>query len=578
MTKILVIEDEQPVRENILDLLDAEGFDAIGAENGRIGVQLALQSVPDLVICDVMMPEVDGYGVLNALRQDPITATIPFIFLTAKAAKADLRQGMNLGADDYLTKPFTIAELLGAIATRLQKQATLQERYGIALNQAKEQLDYLINYDNLTSLPNRRLLQKRLHEVLAEPNCNKEVVPIICLGLDRFNRINENMGFAFGDFVLCAVAERLKNCVSKKDTLARFSGDKFAFILVNINQKQDAANFAQVILNSISQPFIVNGYEIFLTASIGIALYPDDSDDIDSLIKQADEAMYEAKRQGGNSYQLYTKKINVVSTDPLTLEADLRRGLERGEFKVYYQPQVDLRTGEIIGAEALIRWHHPERGLVSPAEFIPLAEENGLIVTMEEWVLATACVQTKIWQNAGFSSLKVAVNLSGYQFNQPNLNKKINEILRKTGFNPEFLELELTESLLVKDPEATIAIFRELKALGIQISIDDFGTGYSSLGYLQQFCFDSLKIDQCFVRNITNDAKNAAITKALIQMAHALNLKVVAEGVETEGERAFLCEHRCDVMQGYLFSRPVPTEEFEKLLIEGKRLQIQIVQ
>ncbi|HEY9873182.1 MAG TPA: EAL domain-containing protein [Candidatus Obscuribacterales bacterium] len=578
MTKILVIEDEQPVRENILELLDAEGFDAIGAENGRIGVQLALQSVPDLVICDVMMPEVDGYGVLNALRQDPTTATIPFIFLTAKAAKADLRQGMNLGADDYLTKPFTIAELLGAIATRLQKQATLQERYGIALNQAKEQLDYLINYDNLTSLPNRRLLQKRLHEVLAEPNCTQQVVPIICLGLDRFSRINDNMGFAFGDFLLCAVAERLKNCLSETDTLARFSGDKFAFILVNINQKQDAANFAQVILNLISQPFIVNEYEIFLTASIGIALYPDDSDDIDSLLKQADEAMYDAKRQGGNSYQLYTKKINVGSTDPLTLEADLRRGLEREEFKVYYQPQVELGTGEIIGAEALIRWYHPERGLVSPGEFIPLAEENGLIATMEEWVLATACVQTKIWQNAGFSSLKVAVNLSGYQFNQPNLNKKISEILRKTGFNPEFLELELTESLLVKDPEATKAIFRELKALGIQISIDDFGTGYSSLSYLQQFCFDSLKIDQCFVRNITNDAKNAAITKALIQMAHALNLKVVAEGVETEGERAFLCEHKCDVMQGYLFSRPVPAEEFEKLLIEGKRLQIQIVQ
>ena len=578
MTKILVIEDEQPVRENILELLDAEGFDAIGAENGRIGVQLALQSVPDLVICDVMMPEVDGYGVLNALRQDPTTATIPFIFLTAKAAKADLRQGMNLGADDYLTKPFTIAELLGAIATRLQKQATLQERYGIALNQAKEQLDYLINYDNLTSLPNRRLLQKRLHEVLAEPNCTQQVVPIICLGLDRFSRINDNMGFAFGDFLLCAVAERLKNCLSETDTLARFSGDKFAFILVNINQKQDAANFAQVILNLISQPFIVNEYEIFLTASIGIALYPDDSDDIDSLLKQADEAMYDAKRQGGNSYQLYTKKINVGSTDPLTLEADLRRGLEREEFKVYYQPQVELGTGEIIGAEALIRWYHPERGLVSPGEFIPLAEENGLIATMEEWVLATACVQTKIWQNAGFSSLKVAVNLSGYQFNQPNLNKKISEILRKTGFNPEFLELELTESLLVKDPEATKAIFRELKALGIQISIDDFGTGYSSLSYLQQFCFDSLKIDQCFVRNITNDAKNAAITKALIQMAHALNLKVVAEGVETEGERAFLCEHKCDVMQGYLFSRPVPAEEFEKLLIEGKRLQIQSVQ
>ncbi|MBW4574021.1 MAG: EAL domain-containing protein [Aphanothece sp. CMT-3BRIN-NPC111] len=576
MTKILVIEDEKSVRENILEVLDAEGFEAVGAENGRIGVQLASEHIPHLILCDVMMPEIDGYGVLEALRQDPATATIPFIFMTAKATKADLRQGMELGADDYLTKPFTISELLGAIATRLRKQAAIQDNYNTTLNKATETLNYLVHYDSLTNLPNAQLLRERLCQVLTQANPNQQIVPILCIGLDRFNRINNSMGFAFGDLLLKAVAERLTTCIGGNDTLGRLNTDQFAIILVTINQKQDAANFAQIILDVLSQPFKVNGYEVFITASIGIAFYSGDSGGIDTSLKQADGAMHDAKRQGGNNYQFYTNKINLVSSDPLALEADLRHVLERAELEVYYQPQVNLCTGQIVGAEALLRWHHPERGMVSPATFIPLAEETGLIIPIGEWVLRTACAQTKAWQTVGFSYLRVAVNLSAYQFNQPNLIEKIDQILAETNFNPELLELELTESIIVHNPEAAIEIFNELKLLKIQISIDDFGTGYSSLGYLQQFPFDILKIDQCFVRNITHNTKNAIITTALIQLAHGLNLKVIAEGVETEAEQAFLCQHNCDAMQGYLFSRPLPAAEFEKLLIEGKRLPTQM--
>ncbi len=569
MIKILIIEDEEPLRENILALLEAEGFDAFGSENGRLGVQLAQEILPDLILCDVMMPELDGYGVLAHLRENPILAAVPFIFLTAKATKADLRQGMELGADDYLTKPFTRAELSRAIATRLKKQASTQEAYNTKANQATAAPSYVSYYDNLTNLPNRTLLQERLHELVQE-NYHQQI-PILCIGLDRFHRISE-IGTTVAESVLSLIAERLTACVADHDLLARFSNDQFAIVFTTITQKQDIADFAQIILDVLSRPLKVNEQELFITASIGISFYPNHSKDVEILLNQADLAMSQARKQGGNNHQFYTPQLQLVSLAPLSLETDLRYALEREEFEVLYQPQVDMRTGQIIGAEALLRWHHPERKLISPVEFIPIAEETGLIIPIGEWVLRTACTQTKFWHDGGFGFLNIAVNLSVYQFNQENIIQKICDILMETGLNPASLELELTEGSIVQNPEATRKIFSELKLRGIQISIDDFGTGYSSLSYLQQFSFDSLKIDKCFVRNITTDSKNAAITIAIIQMAHSLKLKVIAEGVETQAEQYFLSQYECDVMQGYLFSRPIPAKEFEKLLIEGKRL------
>jgi diguanylate cyclase len=576
MKKILVIEDEEFVRENILELLDTEGFEVIGAENGRIGIDLAKAMTPDLILCDVMMPDLDGYGVLTKLRQESAMASTPFIFLTAKAAKTDFRQGMELGADDYLTKPFTRAELLGAITSRLKKQAAVQNRYSTELQQAKEQLNHLIHHDHLTNLPNQMALREAFVRVKPTDTSNEQLVTLLSVGLDRFNQITDNLGHAVGDLLIKAVAERLTACVGNQDVVVRLNSDRFAIISATIEHKKDAGNLAQTILENLSQTFTLAGQEIFITASLGIALYPRDGIKIEDLLNHANTAMTKASQQGGDQYQFYSPAFNVGSSDRLSLQTELRHALEREELQVYYQPQVDLKTGEIVGAEALVRWLHPERGLVSPDKFIPIAEETGLIIPIGEWVLQTACKQTKVWQNSGFPSFQVAVNLSSRQFSQIDLRKQLVEILMETGLDPKYIELELTESMLVQNTEVAIRRLNALKSLGVKIAIDDFGTGYSSLSYLQQFPFDILKIDRCFIQNITENPNNAAITKAIIEMAKSLNLKLIAEGVETTEELSFICRHGCDVMQGYLFSRPLPIHEFSQLLKTGKRLPLAV--
>ncbi|MFN6568707.1 diguanylate cyclase [Nostoc minutum NIES-26] len=402
MIKILVIEDEESVRENLLDLLEAEDFETIAAANGRIGINLAITEVPDLILCDMMMPEIDGYGVLTALRQDPLTAAIPFIFLTAKSAKADFRQGMDMGADDYLTKPFTRAELLSAIMNRLERQATLKK--------------YLSNQTaNKILSPKKQLLEISLHRVVKNQN--------------------------------------------------------------------------------------------FLE-----------------------------------------------------------------EFEVYYQPIVNISSGQIIAAESLLRWQSPELGLVTPTEFIPLAESTGLIVPIDRWVVQSVCQQIKTWHDAGVPYLKVTVNLSVMEFNQPDFIQKIVEFLGVNNLEPHYLEIELTESMIMQDVNSAIATMNDLQSLGVSIAIDDFGTGYSSLIYLKNLPVNTLKIDRYFIHNVATDSQKSAITKALIQMAHNLDMQVVAEGVETEAELSFLRHNNCDAMQGFLFSRPLPAAEFENFLWNNKRL------
>jgi len=566
MKKILVIEDEELVRENILELLDAEGLAGIGATNGYKGIDLAKVEKPDLIICDVMMPGLDGYSVLKALRQESNFATTPFIFLTAKAAKADFRQGMELGADDYLTKPFTRAELLGAIATRFKKQ----QQYRSELEQAKDQLDYLMHHDSLTNLPNQLSLREQFKQI--KSNHEQQLMTIICVGLDRFNQINDDLGHSVGDHLLQAVAQRLVNGVTSEDYVARLGSGQFAIILPTTPHKKDAVLIAQTLLDQFSQTFAIDDQEIFVTASIGMALYPRDGRDIEQLLNQANKAMFQAKQQGGNCHQFYSIALSKGTSDRVALKTSLRYALEREELQVYYQPQLDLETGKIIGTEALLRWKHPERGLVSPIKFIPLAEETGLILPIGEWVLKMACQQTRHWQKMGYPHLKIAVNLSGRQFQQLDLRHRLVKIFTETGLRPEYLELELTESMLVENTDVAIRRLQALKALGVEIAIDDFGTGYSSLSYLQQFPFDTLKIDRCFIRNIQDNPSQAAITQAIIEMANTLNLKLVAEGVETEAELAFVVQHHCHKMQGYLFSKPLPAKEFESLLFSEKAL------
>lgn len=573
MYKILVIEDERAIRFNLLKLLSVEGFQAIGAEDGNSGVQLAKTEQPDLIICDIMMPDLDGYGVLKALQQDPVTTTIPFIFLTAKAERSDWRQGMTLGADDYITKPFTRAELLDAIATRLQKKASLTQRHTVELKQARDQLDYLLHHNQLTNLPNKLSLQERFNQLLNQPDAHLRKIPILSIGFEQLNRIHYTLGPNSGDSLLQSVAQRLQTCVETQDTVAHLGAAQFAILLSATKSRVEVAQIAEALLDAFSSPFRLGVHEIFLTASIGIAFYGRDGRDLDTLIKHASAAREDAKKPEKQPYQFYIASIGAKSQEELLLELELRQALERNEFQVYYQPKVNLKTGEVEGAEALVRWYHPERGSVSPAEFIPVAEKTGFIVPLGEWILKTACAQARSWQAAGFPPIRIAVNISGYQFNQPNLGRLIVDILKETGLEAKYLELELTESTVMQNPEAVSATLTELKALGIQISIDDFGTGYSSLSYLRQLPFDILKIDRSFVSQLT-DAKNEAITTAILQMARSLNLKVVAEGVETEAELAFFSGHECDEIQGYWFSPPLAAREFEEVLSGSKRLPL----
>ncbi|HKC62354.1 MAG TPA: EAL domain-containing protein [Pyrinomonadaceae bacterium] len=438
--------------------------------------------------------------------------------------------------------------------------------------QAEEKIHYLAYNDTLTGLPNRVSFEDRLGEALTRGESSQQPLAVMFLSLDRFKKFNDTLGHMVGDQLLRNVSERLSASMRDGDAIARFASDEFAFLLTRAKTADDAAEMAQKFQNILEAPFDVDGQELYVTASIGIGLYPHDAVDAQDLLKNAGAALYRAKQQGGNNFQFYTADMNERALKRLSLENQLRWAIERKEFKVYYQPQVRITTGQIVGMEALVRWQHPEMGLVSPAEFIPLAEDTGLIAPIGEWVLRSACAQTKSWHDCGFNSLRVAVNLSPRQFQQPDLLLMIETTLKETGLRPDSLELEVTESSVMKNTESAIKTLSELKAMGIKISIDDFGSGYSSLGYLKHLPIDVLKIDQSFVRDMTTAPNDAAIVMAIIQLAHSLQLKVTAEGVETEDQLRFLRLLRCDEMQGYLFCRPVAVEAFEQLLVEGRSL------
>ncbi len=437
----------------------------------------------------------------------------------------------------------------------------------------EEQLVYQATHDPLTGLPNRTLLQDRLGQALAlEAFRRRTPLCVMFLDLDNFKKVNDTLGHTVGDMLLKAVANRLKNCVRGGDTVARLGGDEFIVVLPNVREVPDVVIVARKILDIFATPFLLMGHEIYITASIGIAIFPNDGETVDALLKNADAAMYHAKEQGKNNYQFYSEDMNTRVFERLALETSLHRAVKQREFLIHYQPRVDLRTGRISGVEALVRWNHPEMGLVSPARFIPLAEETGLIVPLGEWVLRTACAQNRIWQEEGLAPLRVAVNLSARQFRQENLIEMVGAVLAETGLDPRWLELELTESLVMQQAEKSAAVLRELAAMGIEVAIDDFGTGYSSLSYLKRFPIGNLKIDQSFVRDLCRDAEDATLVRTIITMAHGLGMRTIAEGVETLEQLEFLYRHGCEEMQGYYFSRPVSAEEFALLLREGKEL------
>ena len=545
--KILIVEDESIIAEDISDSLISLGYRITGmVYSGEEAIEAAAKCRPDLVLMDVnLQGEIDGITAAAEIRS---RFQIPVVYLTAYADENTLRRVNATKPFGYIVKPF--------------EEKSLHTTIQLALHRHE--------YDSLTNLPNRSLLREQLNQVLDKQKELPGMIPVVTLSLDRINRINSTLGHDIGDSVLCKVAQRLSNCRENINIVARLEAAEFAIVIQPVTDKQEAAKIAQNILDIVAQPMIVKGSELYLTASIGISLSPSDASDGDQLLKNAYTAMYNSQQQGGNNYQFYLAKVADSSINIFTQETCLRNALKRSEFEVYYEPQIEIKTGKIIGAEALVRWNHPERGRVSPAEFIPMAEEMGLIAPLGEWVLETACRQTKAWQTQGLPPLRVAVNLSARQFEQKNLTERVSQILRETNLDPKCLELELTEGLILQDETAAHQAFTVWRDMGIRIAIDDFGTGYSSLSYPKRFPFDAIKIDKSFIRDIADDRQNAAITIAIIQMAHYMNMTVIAEGVENESELAFLCAHECDEIQGYFFSPALPRDEFEALLKSDK--------
>ncbi|WP_298036715.1 EAL domain-containing protein [uncultured Desulfuromonas sp.] len=446
------------------------------------------------------------------------------------------------------------------ITDRLNVEARLTEN--------EKRLHHLAHHDPLTGLPNRLLFTDRLNQAMAKARRSGTQVALLFLDLDRFKKINDSLGHDIGDRLLRDVAIRLRDCVREIDTVARMGGDEFLVILEQVEEIKDVALVAEKILFELQQVFPVDDYRFHVTASIGIAVFPDNSPDVDGLLRCADVAMYRAKDEGRDRYQFFTPDMNSRARDYLLLEGSLRQALQEKQFLLHYQPQIDMTSGELIGMEALVRWEHPERGTVPPGDFIPLAEETGLIVPIGDWVLRTACAQNKAWQDKGMAPMRMAVNISGQQFRQPDFVDTVKRILEETGLDPEWLELEITESIVMENVGQTILTLTDLKVRDIHLSIDDFGTGYSSLNYLKRFPISKLKIDRSFVRDVHTDPNDAAICTAIIALGLSMDLDVVAEGVETEGQAEFLRTKGCIQGQGYLFGRPGPPETISRHLTD----------
>ncbi len=690
---VLIVDDDPSIRLLVSVALEQAEFRVEQAENGRDGVERFERFHPDVVLMDVMMPEMDGFAASAELRRRPGGAQTPILMMTGLDDHESIDRAFDAGATDFITKPINypllghrvryllraslamnnlreserrlavaqqIARLghwdwrpdqdflhLSEVVRRIvgldpaQPEAPLQvffdhvpekdrprvrawfaeireqgqsaginhwisnadaelrhvrqqaeavrdesgrvvQLYGTLqditeLQRAEERIRQLAFIDSLTQLPNRELFKDRLGAAIHLAKRHGRRAGLLFLDLDNFKRINDTLGHSVGDLLLQATAERLKaslrdsDTVSRADaddggeTIARLGGDEFTLLLPEVRRSEDVAVVAERVRASLSEPLVLAGHEVFVTPSIGIAIFPEDGETPEALLKNADMAMYLAKRQGRNLYRFYDATLNEVALNRLTMENQLRKAIEQNELSIHYQPQLDLPSGLISGVEALLRWHSPLLGAVSPVDFIPLAEETGLIIPIGEWVLRTACRQAKAWRDEGIGLERMAVNISVLQFVQPSFPGLVARILEETGLEPSALELEITESLLMKDPEGATRTLQTLKDLGVQLAIDDFGTGYSSLSRLKQLPLDRLKIDKAFVREVNSQPDDAAIATAVIAMAESMGLRVIAEGVENEAQLRFLKSKHCDEVQGYYLSRPLPAGEITKL-------------
>lgn len=569
MKTILVIEDDVTIRTGILKVLESEGFHVLGAANGAEGATLAASHLPDLILCDILMPEQDGYGVLEKLRRDSDTADIPFIFLTAKAEFADLRRGMNLGADDYIPKPFTQADLLDAIEGRLHRKAIQVQPYLDQLRQTAESLSRSAYIDLLTSLPNRIGLHRHLQHRIVQGE-EAGFMAVVCLGLHGLPEIYATHGYASGDLLLQEMAARLRTFAGSEDFAARLSGDQFAIVLQSLSHSEDLNDLIQALERELQRPYLPNGREIEVSLHWGVALYPHHSNRAEQLVAYAETAMRWGRDNDVEGHQLYTPEIDAADRELKQLTVDLRQAATHGEYYLLYQPQVNLITNRIIAVESFLRWRHPRRGVLLPHKFLPLVQDRTLVESMTDWTIRTACEQGVKFQNLSLVPVSMSVNLSFLQFNRPNLVPTVAEILADTGLEPELLTLELTESSLMGEQDKVCRILAGLKEIGVKIAIDDFGMGYSSLKDLSKFPLDTLKIDSFFVQNLSEE-HYAAVVSSIIAISQTLRLKVIAEGVETEQQLGILRKYGCHAMQGYYHSMPLLPNEVSMLLQHGSR-------
>jgi diguanylate cyclase (GGDEF)-like protein len=578
-THIIVIDDDPLIRLVVTMALQAVGITTSEAVSGEEGLQLFNEKGADAILLDVMMPDgMDGFVACEKFRSLTEGKYTPILMMTGLEDMESINHAFKAGATDFITKPINIPLLGHRVRYMLRASQTT-----LSLVESEQRLYRMAYFDNLTELPNRLFFKEHLQHMIALAQRQNLKLGVLFLDLDGFKRINDTLGHHLGDLVLQATGERLRNSIRASDTLvrtgaaldglaiARLGGDEFTVLLSTIERNEDAATVAERIRLNLAQPLIFGDHELYTTTSIGITIYPDDGETAEELLKNADLAMYYAKRSGGNMYRYFSAKMSETALQRLTLENQLRKAIERGELDLHYQPQLDVVTGKFCGLEALLRWDSHELGQISPAEFIPLAEETGLIVGIGEWVLRKACQQAKKLQDQNIPFNRMAVNVSAIQFLHKGFSSLVKKILVETGLKPDVLELELTESVLINDEDIVLNVLQSLKKIGVQLAIDDFGTGYSSLSRLKSFPIDRLKIDQGFVRNIEQDSDNAAIVVAVIAMAEGMDMKVIAEGVETDGQLAFLKNKRCNEVQGYLLSKPLPSAQIEEFLMKQPR-------
>lgn len=589
---ILIVDDTPNNLRFLSTTLTEQGYKVRSVTDGLMALTVAQAAKPDLILLDIMMPNIDGYEVCQRLKANEKTIDIPVIFLSALDEVLDKVKAFSVGGVDYITKPFQLQEVLARIQTHLslrsaqkeinqlnaeleqrvrQRTAQLEKEIAERL-QAQERLLHLALHDVLTGLPNRTWFMKRLEQLMQQVRQQTGYhFAVLFLDCDRFQSVNDSLGHLVGDQLLVSISRRIELCLRPGTMVCRLGGDEFTVLLQDISNSNDAAKVAQDILRELASPFQIGDYQIFTNVSIGIVMGNDLYKQPEHILRDADTAMYRAKANGKACYQLFEPTMHCHALDSFQLESDLRQALERNEFVAYYQPIINLETGKISSFEALVRWNHPEKGMVYPDKFIPIAEEMGLVIAIDLFILRQACQQLRNWQNEGIAdvSLTISVNLSVKHFMSFNLLEKIDLILQETGIDGHSLILEITESDIMQNAEFAVKIIEQLQIRHIQLSIDDFGTGYSSLSYLHRLPIDHLKIDRSFIMRIGKNGKNTEIIGAIIALAKSLGICTIAEGVETQEQLDQIRELSCELGQGYLFSQPVEAKIASNLLVTG---------